>query len=443
MKKGVQSGIRFVAALVMGLGTASVHSQEWDDPNSSSIPESFFIQGEYFGTYTQSGQRLGAHIRAAGTNFRIHFTSGGLPGASSWPMGGWNYNWNNLVTPVMTFTNGTMNIAGTGVTATLTIPGSVRTAHDSTKVIAGTLGGQAFRLHRVRRTAPTENMPPVTGATTLFDGTEASFTANWQITQDGSYNAARKTINRGVQTKTGFQDCYLHIEFLVPYMPSDENQARGNSGVYIQNRYEQQVQDSFGEQGLNLDSKGALYGGVRPLLNAGLPPLVSWETYDIYFTAAKFSGSTKTANARFKTYLNGIKVQDGESPGPGTGGAAEGPSAGPIFLQNHGGDPVMFKNIWIVTNPQMYPDTNSLGRCADGTSAWVNRCATVSIRSALEKQNRSIPNGKGVLVLRNGEANFKDGTNQYNAQGKKISHEAGRLEKVSRQVAESNSPNNN
>ena len=284
MNKGVQSAIRFVAALVMGLGTASVHSQEWDDANSTSIPESFFIQGEYFGAYTQSGQRLGAHVRAAGSNFRIHFTSGGLPGAPSWPMGGWNYNWNNLVTSVMTFANGTMNIAGTGVTATLTIPGAVRTAHDSTKVIAGTLGGQAFRLQRVQRTAPTENMPPVTGATTLFDGTEASFTTHWQNSGGGSYNAARKTINKGVQTKATFQDCYLHIEFLVPYMPSDENQARGNSGVYLQNRYEQQIQDSFGEQGFAVDNKGALYGSKRALVNAGLPPLVAWETYDIYFT---------------------------------------------------------------------------------------------------------------------------------------------------------------
>lgn len=443
MKKGVQSGIRFVAALVMGLGTASVQGQEWDDATSSSIPESFFIQGEYFGTYTQSGQRLGAHIRAAGSNFRIHFTSGGLPGAASWPMGGWNYNWNNLVTTVMTFTNGTMNIAGTGVTATLTIPGTVRTAHDSTKVIAGTLGGQAFRLRRVQRTAPTENMPPVAGATTLFDGTEASFTANWQNSGGGSYNAARKTINKGVQTKATFQDCFLHIEFLVPYMPSDENQARGNSGVYLQNRFEQQIQDSFGEQGFAIDNKGALYGSKRALVNAGLPPLVAWETYDIYYTPAKFSGSTKTANARFKTYLNGIKVQDGDAPAPGTGGAAEGPSAGPLFLQNHGGDPVMFKNIWIVTDPQKYPDTNSLGLCTDGTSAWVNRCATVGLNSGLEKQNRSIPNAKGVLMLRNGEARFKNGTNVYNAQGKKVSLEAGRLESVSRQVAESNSPKNN
>ena len=145
--------------------------------------------------------------------------------------------------------------------------------------------------------------------------------------------------------------------------------------------------------------------------------------------AAKFSGSTKTANARFVTYLNGIKVQDGDAPAPGTGGATEGPSAGPIFLQNHGGDPVMFKNIWIVTNPQMYPDTNSLGLCDDGTSAWVNRCASVSLQSGFGKQNRSIPNAKGVVVLRNGEASFKEGANHYDVQGKKISREAGGLKR--------------
>lgn len=393
------------AAFLTAAGSA--YSQSYSNPSDPSMPESWFIQGEYYGQFTDNGARLGAHVRTAVNSFKVHFTVGGLPGDAKWPMGGWNYNWNDLVPTLRTFTNGSMSITGTNVTATLTIPGNVKTALNTDKVITGTLGGRAFRLSRVERKSPTEGMPPVTGAQVLFDGTQASFSANWRSAGGGEkYVADKQALYRGVNSVLQHQDIFLHIEFLSAYMPTKEGQSRSNSGIYFQNRYEQQIMDSFGEQGLEKDSKGALYGSVSSLRNAALPPLVNWETYDIFFTAAKYNGSTKTSNARFKAWLNGIKVQDTEMPAPGTGGATEGPSAGVIHLQDHNGDPIYFRNIWAVTTAANYPDTAHFARCSDGSSVWTHAtktCPTTQVQSRVHESTPS--HGAGHIIrIQNGKA---------------------------------------
>ncbi len=395
------------AALLSGAGTA--YSQSYTNPSDPSIPNSWFIQGEYFGHFEDDSTRLGAHIRSVVQNYRVHFTIGGLPGDASWPMGGWNYNWNNLVSSLLSFNNGSMAISGTNVTATLAIPGNVKTALNTDKVITGTLGGRTFRLHRVERKSPTEGMTPVSGAQVLFDGTQASFAANWRNAGGGEFLADRQALYRGVNSVLQHQDMFLHIEFLSAYMPDKEDQARSNSGIYLQNRYEQQIMDSFGERGLENNSKGALYGSLPATRNAALPPLVNWETYDIFFTAAKYNGSQKIANARFKTWLNGVKVQDSEMPQPGTGGSPEGPSAGYIHLQNHNGDPIYFRNIWAVTTPANYPDTAHFARCSDGSSVWSNpnkNCQTTQVQPRVQG---SVP-GSGaaqIMRLQNGKATLQ------------------------------------
>jgi Domain of Unknown Function (DUF1080) len=397
---------KVLATAVLLAVAGKAYSQTFTNPTDPSMPNSWFIQGEYYGQFEDNGARLGAQVRAVVNNYRIHFTVGGLPGDATWPMGGWNYNWSNLVTSLLTFNNGTMAISGTNVTATLTIPGNVKTALNTDKVIAGTLGGRAFRLNRVERKSPTEGMTPVTGAQVLFDGTQASFTANWRNSGGGSYVTDKQSIYRGLNSVLQHQDMFLHIEFLSAYMPDKEDQARSNSGIYLQNRYEQQIMDSFGERGLENNSKGALYGSLPALRNAALPPLVNWETYDIYFTAAKYNGSTKTANARFKTWLNGVKVQDSEMPQPGTGGSPEGPSAGIIHLQNHNGDPIYFRNIWAVTTPANFPDTTLFGRCSDGSSVWSNpnkNCQTTQIQSRVHASKPAQGAGQ-IIQLQNGKA---------------------------------------
>ena len=100
----------------------------------------------------------------------------------------------------------------------------------------------------------------------------------------------------------------MHLEFRSPYMPHARGQGRGNSGVYIQQRYEVQILDSFGLAGLDNEC-GGLYKQTRPDVNMCLPPL-AWQTYDIWFTPPTFAedGKTKLANARISVLHNNFPI---------------------------------------------------------------------------------------------------------------------------------------
>jgi hypothetical protein len=156
----------------------------------------------------------------------------------------------------------------------------------------------------------------------------------------------------------------LHIEFRTPYMPAERGQKRGNSGVYIQGRYEVQILDSFGLDGL-FNECGSLYRTQPPLVNMCFPPM-SWQTYDIDFTAARFdSAGNKTAPARITVTHNGIVVQKNfEIPNKTGAGAAEGADPRPIKLQNHN-DAVQFRNIWIIDRSS---GSGSCGPCQSAPS---------------------------------------------------------------------------
>jgi hypothetical protein len=144
-------------------------------------------------------------------------------------------------------------------------------------------------------------------------------------------------------------DFQMHLEFRTPYMPQARGQGRGNSGVYIQQRYEVQILDSFGLDGVDNECSG-LYKQTAPAVNMCLPPL-AWQTYDIWFTAARFSanGKSKVANARITVLHNGVPVHSNREVTNKTGGGkVEGPEDFPINLQDHG-NPVTFRNIWLVS----------------------------------------------------------------------------------------------
>jgi len=124
-------------------------------------------------------------------------------------------------------------------------------------------------------------------------------------------------------------------------------QSRGNSGVYVQGRYEVQVLDSFAEPPAD-NYCGGIYKIAAPLVNACLPP-GEWQTYDITFYAPRYDDSgKKIKNAQITVYHNGTLIHDKlELPHPTPGGVSETEAkTGPLYLQNHG-DAVQYRNIWV------------------------------------------------------------------------------------------------
>jgi hypothetical protein len=149
----------------------------------------------------------------------------------------------------------------------------------------------------------------------------------------------------GTQTKKGFKNFILHLEFMTSFMPEARGQGRANSGVFLNGRYEIQVLDSFGLNGENNEC-GGIYSRVKPAINMCYPPL-SWQTYDIDFTAPEFDGDgKKTKNAVVTVIHNGIRIHDRVEIAGTTAGGQEGPTVGPIQCMNHG-NPIRFRNIWV------------------------------------------------------------------------------------------------
>jgi hypothetical protein len=175
----------------------------------------------------------------------------------------------------------------------------------------------------------------------LFDGTTADNFENGKLIEGNLLGAT----NCASKLKLG--DHSLHVEFRTPFMPKSGGQARGNSGVYMQGRYELQVLDSFGLDGKNNEC-GGIYSISEPKVNMCLPPL-AWQTYDIDFTAAKYDqAGKKIENARVTVKHNGVVIHDNLELPKGTPGYhSEGPEKDSLFLQNHG-NPVAFRNIWVV-----------------------------------------------------------------------------------------------
>jgi hypothetical protein len=196
---------------------------------------------------------------------------------------------------------------------------------------------------------------PPEGAIVLFDGTdfshwvkENSEPAQWKIVGDAMEVVPGKG---SIMTKQKFRDFQLHVEFNVPQAPSSaEEQKGGNSGVYLQRRYEIQILDSYGVKPENNDC-GAIYNVKAPDKNMCKKP-GQWQSYDIGFRAARFAkenGQTKkNKNARVTVLHNAVVIHSAvEVPNKTGAGQPEGAEAGPILLQDHGYR-VRFRNVWIV-----------------------------------------------------------------------------------------------
>ncbi len=195
------------------------------------------------------------------------------------------------------------------------------------------------------------NLPP-SDAIVLFDGKNF---AHWihHNGKDVFWTLADgvMTVKPGtgdIMTKEKFGDVQLHVEFAVPLMPNAKGQDRGNSGVYLQGRYEVQVLDSYQSETYHNGQCGALYGYHPPLVNACRPP-EQWQSYDVIFRAPKFSADGGRLSPATLTVLhNGVLVQDHAEVGGSTTAShfKEAASDGPLVLQDHGCT-VKYRNIWI------------------------------------------------------------------------------------------------
>lgn len=214
---------------------------------------------------------------------------------------------------------------------------------------------------------------PLPGAEMLIDGSRemldqkwvywegprfsSSLPIKWKIVEDpvdqgtvlmtdDPVAAGGKYGTADIVTKNKYRDFRLHVEFLI-------SKKGGNSGVYLQNRYEIQVLDGdkskhgMGAVINETESPYAAYNGVG-----------KWNAYDITFRAARFENGKLTERARVSMFFNGEKVHDHVEikkvwGGPNSGvdggndngfGITDTPQG--LKLQCEGHD-VRYRNTWI------------------------------------------------------------------------------------------------
>ena len=224
----------------------------------------------------------------------------------------------------------------------------------------------SLQLRKVINHSPTLGAKPPAGATVLFDGTSLEAwngivgsegkppvevpTASWRLVDGKAMEVVAGT--GSIVTKKKFKDFRLHLEFRTPFMPKERGQGRGNSGVYLQGRYEVQVLDSYGLTGEDNEC-GGIYKVAKPRINMCAPP-GQWQTYDITFFAPRFDASgAKMKDASVTILHNGVAIHENLTiPGP-TGGALDATVQlpGGLYLQDHG-NPVQYRNIWVAESQE-------------------------------------------------------------------------------------------
>jgi len=221
-----------------------------------------------------------------------------------------------------------------------------------------------FELSKFNHVSPTMGRPAPEEALVLFDGTSLDA---WQHSKDGTdWDPTWRIVDGEMEifprdegnkkgehlyTKRKFKSCELHIEFFLPYQPSNRGQGRANSGVFLQGIFEVQILDSYGLIG-DWTECGALYKVSPPKVNRCAPP-GKWQTFDIIFHAPQYDKEGKLMENAVMTVLhNGSLIHNQQElfevtyntqvvrlqPPPG--------EAAPIWIQDHD-HPIRFRNIWV------------------------------------------------------------------------------------------------
>jgi len=320
----------------------------WTDVKDPSLPDDFKYQGEY----VDLKNKIGCQVIALGKGmFQAVVCEGGLPGA------GWDGKNKSLM-------HG--KLEGTAVafapadgkrkylaqsplefSATSKFPPAGQKPYMATLIgtgIALQSGEAVFALAKIERKSPTLGMKAPDGALVLFDGSSKD---EWNGGRIDKATGLLNTDGSDMTTKRKFSNYVAHVEFMLPFRPEARGQGRGNSGFYQVDHYEVQILDSFGLDGKNNEC-GGVYTKLDPKVNACLPPL-QWQTYDVEFTNAIREGDKVAKKSRLTVRHNGIVIHDNaEIPGV-TGGARSEPEGTPglLRLQGHG-NPLQFRNIWVV-----------------------------------------------------------------------------------------------
>ena len=372
-----------VAILMAFVGILSdAHGQLLQSPKGPALTEpptedlNYAMMGEFVGQIkTGDGelQKLGLQLRPVGNDqFDAVSFIGGLPGQE-----------NHQSQP--------MRMIGRRSDDFLVLSGGpwgVFVEQSGCSIIDRT-GEKIGQLERIQRASPTLGARPPQDALVLFDGTNIDQFMKAEMTDDG-------LLKQGADVKPMFQDFNLHVEFRLPYMPEASDQARANSGLYLQSRYECQILDSFAQDPV-FNGCGALYRFRAPDVNMCFPPLV-WQTYDIQFTAPRWAADgSKLRDARVTSWVNGVKVQDNVALPDKTGaGKEEAPTLLPIRLQDHR-DPVRYRNVWIVDRGlasgdfPVYPTPEQIIEDAKAEEAKVKAAAEAAEAAANAKSEAVEP----------------------------------------------------
>lgn len=315
-------------AAVLLVALSAVAAKEVTDPQEAAKDPDFSFQGEYVGTGANAeGQteKVAAQVIAlGGGKFQAVIYRGGLPG-DGWKRGDERFTMDGQID------QGAVKLQGRKLTGTIA---------GATLSIASEGGQGKMEMKRTERKSPTLEAAPPAGATVVFDGT-----SDERIEEKG-HLTDMKTLVAGFTTKDQFNDHTLHVEFRLSWMPEARGQGRSNSGVYVHDCYELQVLDSFGLEGEHNEC-GGIYSIKKPDVNMCLPPM-TWQTYDIDFTAPRYADGKKVANARTTIRHNGVVIHDDLELDKGTPGRKpEGPGPRPIHFQGHG-NRVHYRNIWVV-----------------------------------------------------------------------------------------------